>query len=70
MDKWREIGKRRTSRKKWNELIEKNSRIKDELRKDYDNSDFVDLENLIVKEKQNILKLNRFSHSTMLDGCN
>ncbi len=53
MDKWREIGEKGEHlEKKWNELIDKkNSRIKDELRKNYNNSDFVDLENLIVKEK-------------------
>ena len=53
LDEWREIGKKgELIEKKWEETINnKSSKIKDELEKDYINSDLRNLESIIEKEK-------------------
>ncbi len=53
LDEWREIGKKgELLERKWEETINnKSSKIKDELEKNYINSDLRDLESIIEKEK-------------------
>tara|TARA_B100000886_G_scaffold84316_2_gene55006 strand:- start:833 stop:2815 length:1983 start_codon:yes stop_codon:yes gene_type:complete len=53
LDEWREIGKKgELLEKKWEETINnKSSKIKDELEKNYVNSDLRNLESIIEKEK-------------------
>ncbi|MDC2987468.1 transketolase [Candidatus Pelagibacter bacterium] len=53
LDEWREIGKKgELLEKKWEETINnKSSKIKDELEKNYINSDLRNLESIIEKEK-------------------
>jgi len=52
LDEWREIGnKGEQLEKKWQEVIEKNSKIKNDLEKNYLKSDLEQLESLIEKEK-------------------
>jgi len=52
LDEWREIGnKGELLEKKWQEVIEKNSKIKNDLEKNYLKSDLEQLESLIEKEK-------------------
>ena len=52
LDEWRKIGNKGDQlEKKWNETVKKNSKIKDDLEKNYLSSDLGDLETLIEKEK-------------------